>query len=681
MKYLFILILILVSFGLLQTKAFADQASPISNKNQFITIANPVRISSYNATPEKSLAAEYEQVKQYNFPATWLLTYDVLNNPQIISITKDMDSRQELGILLEISPNFAKDAGIIYKETDSWHRAKALFLSGYTQQERIRLIDYVFDKFKSIYGFYPKSVGAWWVDSFSLDYMQKKYGITASLGCSDQFFTDGYSLWGQYWSTPFYPNKYHAGIPASTLQNKLDVLMLQWAPRDPLNAYGEGHASTYSTQDYHTNNLPLEYYENLIRLYTQNSRNNFGQVTLGLEADLSETTYKGIFLKHLQLIKKLQENENFQITTMETFSNWYRDNFTELSPPQIIESNDLLGGNSKIYWYQSPNYRLGLTYNPDSRKTKIIDFRTYHDNFQEPFYLSTNNQMDLFINIPSLIDGVGNPQSIWNINAGELLSVSGDNNSLTLTYKEKSITFTPSVFSLHNFNLDLPSSFNSSILKIKKIDNDILIAPNISWPINIESQTFQDFPPLVLYFYNFHNLQKPKILFVGIFLFIISIVLIFKLQLLKKKSGKYFLVIIFSSIILFIFLSRMNTYSISQEEVEALYHLKSLPEGKVLVYDQYCLKCLWHSQYMPSAFVNRRDYIGEISKKPLIYNRSFFNSITPQESKKELTDSKAEYIYLVKLENYIEKLPFIENEYNINKIYENANAQIWKVNK
>ena len=61
--------------------------------DQFITIVNPVRVSSYTANPERSIEAEYRVVKNYNLPSTWLLSYDTLINDKIIAIVKKMEQR------------------------------------------------------------------------------------------------------------------------------------------------------------------------------------------------------------------------------------------------------------------------------------------------------------------------------------------------------------------------------------------------------------------------------------------------------------------------------------------------------------------------------------------------------------------------------------------------------------
>ena len=193
-----------------------------TQSSQFITIVNPVRVSVYTPNPVASLRAQYSIISHYKSPATWLLTYDVLNRPEMVTEFKKFSPNQELGIFLEITPEFSKAVGVEYHNTGSWHFANAVFLSGYIQEERIKFMDTVFAKFKEQFGYYPVSVGAWWVDSFSLQYMHDKYGIIANLGVADQYSTDNYQVWGTYWSTPYYPNINHAGIPAASTDNKIE---------------------------------------------------------------------------------------------------------------------------------------------------------------------------------------------------------------------------------------------------------------------------------------------------------------------------------------------------------------------------------------------------------------------------------------------------------------------------
>lgn len=668
------IILALLILFLLPIRAFA-QSNPDS---QFITIVNPVRISSNIKNPAASLLAQYSQIKKNNLPATWLITFDALDNPELIKILKDMDEMQEMGIFLEVNPKFAQASAVVYNKSDSWHRPNSLFLSGYTQADRRKLIDTVFDKFKSQFGLYPSSVGAWWVDSYSLGYMKDRYNITANLDVADQFSTDNYSIWGQYWSVPFYPSKLHGGIPAVNNQTKLDLVTMQWAARDPLNGYGDSQASMYSTQDYSSIGLPDDYYEKLINLFAKRHNNKFGQITVGLEADLSPQSYQGGYSKQMMSLSKLKSGGEFQITTMAEFSDWYRQTFPDISPSHLLEADDLLGKRIKSFWYQTTSYRIGLTYDEQTKMIKIIDLRIYPENFQEPFYLSPNYQTTLYINIPSLIDSASYPEGYWEFSVGKLAKV----NSNSFSFDDgSSIVFSLNSIALKNIKTAMPLFMKESAhLKTTVDPNKIEMQINNQWPQDKDGIIFRSLPPQVLYLINSNNLlkpvNKPRVI-VSLFIVTLALAVVYKFRLYKNRQFRilvFVLAILSASVLIY----KSKEYYISQSEIDALEHLKILPPGKILVYDHDCLKCSYQTR-MPAAFVNLKDYVGILSNKPLIYNRSIFETTAENLSKNLLVNSGAKYIYLIKNENYIEELPFHYSSYNIKKIYENAHAQIWTV--
>ncbi|MEK9207727.1 MAG: hypothetical protein AAB922_04545, partial [Patescibacteria group bacterium] len=333
-----------------------------------------------------------------------------------------------------ISQDSADKSGVVYHNTGSWHFANAVFLSGYTQEERIKLIDTAFTKFKEQFDYHPISVGAWWVDSFSLKYMHDKYGVIANLGVADQYSTDNYQVWGTYWSTPYYPSKIHAGIPAGSTDNKIGVVTLQWAPREPQRGY---YSSLYSTQDYFTTpQLDINYFSQLVDLYSQKRKNQFSQVTVGLESDFPPNVYQGEYTKQMQVISQKSALK----VTMGNFAKWYKDKFPDISPEQKIDFDGMI-------WYQSPYYRLGI----DKTNSKIIDFRVYPSNLREPYYLWPNREKDLRINIPSLIDSVQDPSEVWKIT---------DVNIKTTSKYFESVNKPPQRF------------FKSKLIKITQINNN-----------------------------------------------------------------------------------------------------------------------------------------------------------------------------------------------------------------
>ena len=566
--------------------------------NSFVTIVNPVRISAYNKESEESLKAEYFEVQSRDLPATWLLTYDVVQKDSLSTTLKSFDQKQELGLFLEVTSSFATTAGVQYHETGSWHHADAVFLSGYTQEERVRLIDRIFGAFRRVFGYYPKSVGSWWTDAFSLSYMKEKYGVSVNLTCADQFVTDNYMIWGTPWQIPYYPSRFHNGIPAVDKSVKLDVVNLQWASRDSVNGY---QSSLFSTQDYLVTGRSLNttYFSKLVDLYTTPSGNSFGQITIGLEADLSPDTYHGEYSQQLELVVNRIQSGKLTALTMSDFGKWYRTKFPDLSPESKFETVDFLGTGQKVIWYQSPNYRVGVRF--DGREATIFDLRVYGDRQSEPYLVSPNREKTLFINNFSLIDEKSDSRSV-----------------VVLKGEEKNF-----VFKSNQFFYNGKKMINKN--EAYGIQNE-----------NIRGLTIEAV----------HFFKQKK----------------FPLFLLKGVGWEHF---------------KRIDYQIPQGEIEALKKLKLMPKGKVLVYDTECLYCEYHTNSKPPAFANIRKYVASFSGKKIVKNQRVFTSQDRVESLAEFNKTGARYLYLVKFEGYIEKIPFSPGDLNVDLVFENANAVIY----
>jgi hypothetical protein len=648
--------------------------------SEFINIVNPIRISEYTKDSVKSLEAEYEQVSKRNFSATWLISYDALVNQDISNFVKTMDSNQELGLFLEVTPKYSIDSGVTYNKSDSWHRARSIFLSGYTQSDRIKLIDQVFSKFKETFGVYPSSVGGWWIDSYSLEYMINKYNITANLGLADQFSTDGYQVWGGYWSTPFYPGKFHAGMPAANLDSKLNIVTLEWAPRDPLHGYSDDRdkASLYSTQDYFTLNIDDSYFKDLMDLYAGSHNNSFGQITVGLESDLDPEAYLGRYSKQMGIIDSFQKTNNYKVVNMRDFSVWYRGNFPSLSPSQVVEGKDLLNGsNDRAIWYQSPNYRIGLKIYPDQQKISVVDLRVYGDNFQEPYFKVPNQDLNLYINMPSVLDTMISPTRKWDIKTEGAINFSGDHDNFKVSDNRGEIfSFQNTIFYSRT---KLPDFSDVEHIQIKKSNGGYVNTPLKHWQNGISGKLINSLTPEAIHFL---KLTKFKLALVILIVLLLVYFLLIKISL-KSKSKKTALVITPTTLIVLACIFWVNLHSrqffVSQSEIDALEHLINLPQGKVLVFDRECLQCVWHSEFQPAVFINSRNYVSDISKQQVVQDSEILTVKDRVLGRQKIKDLKIKYIYLVKYESYVESLPFSPGDYNLEMIYENANATVWEV--
>lgn len=345
-----VIILLLILVFCLFYPVIARAESKINCENRFLTLVNPVRSRELwldkTTTPLKK---QYEAISDNKLSATWLLQYDVLKDPELIKSIKIFDSKQELGLLLEVSPSLAKDAQVIYPHEVEWSDPQAVFLSGYQRTERRKLIRKVFTEFKSVFGYYPKSIGAWWIDSYSLEYIEDKFDVDAVLIVADQKTTDDYGIWGQWWGIPYYPHKANILVPAASEKEKEDVIILQWAQRDLNKAHGEGKEfSNYSLQanDYLERGLNTDYYKDLTKQYLDCSL-SVGQITVGLETGMESVRVFPEYEKQIEYLSNLKELKS---ATMSQFADEFKKVYKN-NPQKVVlnarEGNWILSLNKR----------------------------------------------------------------------------------------------------------------------------------------------------------------------------------------------------------------------------------------------------------------------------------------------------------------------------------------------
>jgi hypothetical protein len=325
--------------------AVASEAR-IDCSNRFATVINPIR--GRNLWINKSMQPiedQYKAIKDNNLSATWLLQSDVLQDKELLKYIKNFDDNQERGIFLEVSQKLADSAKVIYPYNVAWFKPQAVFLSGYSQSERRLLIEEMFREFKNEFGHFPKSVGAWWIDSYSLSYMKNKYGITSALIVADQTTTDSYGVWGQWWGVPYYPSKINILNPAKNSSDKEDVVILQWAQRDPLLAYGNGPLfSNYSIQanDYIRQGKDTSYFKEIAGVYLD-CTHQVGQITVGLETGIESVGYMNEYKNQMRYLKETK----IKSITMSGFAQKFKETYPEVLNEAQINYKDSIWRLSK----------------------------------------------------------------------------------------------------------------------------------------------------------------------------------------------------------------------------------------------------------------------------------------------------------------------------------------------
>ncbi len=347
MRWLAKTIFIFVLFLFLHQSTLANE--------KFVTIVNPVR--SRELWKDKSLKPldnQYQIIDRLQLKATWLLQNDVFSDVDLVSKFKKFNSNQEFGLFLEISPHLATKARVYYPSQTEWYSPKAVFLSAYNPTDRKKLIDQIVLDFKNTFGFIPKSAGAWWIDSWSQNYLAQKYKIYSLMIVADQKTTDNYGVWGQWWGYPYIASSQNILVPGNS-----QTVVIQWAQRDLEKAYnGSGPlVSNYSLQanDYLSQKLDFNYFKNLASQYL--SVEPLGQITVGLETGMESVGYEQEYKKQLTWISENKINP----LTMSQFSDVYKQIYNNHNPSEIKLGNWSLTSQSR----SNPNLSDEIIYQPN----------------------------------------------------------------------------------------------------------------------------------------------------------------------------------------------------------------------------------------------------------------------------------------------------------------------------
>ncbi len=353
---------------------FLKNAAPPARaaEPRIVNIYNFVRNSDYRLAHSEDVLyeatrQEIQLIKPTGLPATWALQYDALINPRYQKLFKEhLGAKDEIAAWWEIPQPLAEKAGIKWRGQHEWDsQANVGFSPGYTPDERRKLVDVYMADFKAIFGYYPRTVGSWFIDEVTLEYMAKKYGIVASCNCKDQVGTDGYTLWGGYWNQAYYPSRLNAYMPAQTKAGQIDVPIFRMLGSDPIyQGYSRGmwtlepvYPEAGGSSDWvawFMNNLIHQ--PSLAFAYTQaGQENSFGW-------DAMKT---GLTLQIALFAQQAKAGE-IQVMTLAEAGRWFRHHYALTPPTAVVYQNDWKHENRKTVWYDSRFYRLNVLWEDGS---------------------------------------------------------------------------------------------------------------------------------------------------------------------------------------------------------------------------------------------------------------------------------------------------------------------------
>lgn len=399
-------IYVLCSFtpGKKQLKSVIKEESPrIVNIINFIRFCEPRNAAITENVLYQTVVHQIDMMKKYHLRGTFLLQYDALVDPRYQRLLKSLPRDSfEIGAWWEIPKSLVEDAGLKWKGKTSWDPYfSGDFSIGYSPADRKKLADTYMKKFKEIFGYYPKSVGCWFVDAYTLNYLYKKYGIVASCNCKDQIGTDGYTLWGGYWNQGYYPSLKNAYMPAQDAKDQIPVPIFRMLGSDPIRQYdrglgANGQAVVTMEPVCASGGGDSSWVHWYFKQFIEGESLAFAYVQVGQENSFTWPTMAKGYNIQLPLIARLRNEGKIKVETLAETGKWFRNNFKVTPPTSVTVTKDIEGSNKKTVWFDSRFYRMNLLW--DDSTLRFRDIHLFNENIASPYLTkkSTSGKYSFF---------------------------------------------------------------------------------------------------------------------------------------------------------------------------------------------------------------------------------------------------------------------------------------------
>lgn len=332
--------------------------------------------------------------KEHNLPATFLLQYDALIEERFVSLLKsELDDRYEVGAWLEIVQPLVEKAGLKWRGRYPWDWYTHVgFSIGYTPQEREKLIDVFMADFKVVFGAYPRSVGSWFIDAYTLGYLADKYGVIASCNCKDQMGTDGYTLWGGYWNQAYYPSRLNALMPAQNAAQQIPIPVFRMLGSDPIYQYdvnvGTAHQSVVTLEPvYKEGGGSPSWVRWFFNVVTDAPCGAFAYAQVGQENAFGWPAMKDGLTDQIALLEGLSKQGKVRVETLADSAKWYKQQFETTPATCVVAMDDWKGEGRRALWYDSKFYRTSIAWEGDS--LRIRDIHLFDERYPERYLDST----------------------------------------------------------------------------------------------------------------------------------------------------------------------------------------------------------------------------------------------------------------------------------------------------
>jgi len=353
-----------------------------------------------------SVIEQRKLAEKYNIPVTFLYQYDAMIQPEYIEILHGCDAKTELGIWIEMSKPLVEAVGLKWRGREGyiwdWHSCVDMTV-GYTLEEREIIIDEIMRKFREIFGYYPKTVGSWALDAYSIRYMREQYEIEAVLICKDQWGTDGYFLWGGYYSGAYYPCKNNALCPAQSNDEQIDIPVFRMLGSDPVDQYMSGIGTDLQgiesmepvCPDSGANPEWVKWY---LRETFRNENLGFNYCQAGQENSFGWDAMKDGYLVQMELFKEKMAQGEIEFELVSETAEKYKAQYPA-TPCTTVEAHK---ESSSTFWFNSMFYRSNIYLH--NKEIIIRDLFVFNEKYKERYFDTITEDVNLYYDNLPIID-------------------------------------------------------------------------------------------------------------------------------------------------------------------------------------------------------------------------------------------------------------------------------------
>jgi hypothetical protein len=375
----------------------------IVNIVNFIRLLEPRDSAITEDVLYQTVVSQVALMRKCRLGGTFLLQYDALMDQRYQALLRSLPRDSfEIGAWWELPQPLVEKAGLPWRGRYPWDwRANIGFSTGYSPAEREKLIDVYMQDFLAVFGYFPATVGSWFIDAHSLSYMESKYHIVASCNCKDQYGTDGYTLWGGYWNQAYYPSKTNSYMPARDSADQIPVPIFRMLGSDPIRQYDNGLGCSRQgvvtlEPVYAFGGGDSAWVNWFFDVFTSAPDLGFNYTQAGQENSFTwKAMAKGLEIQ-FPLIARLRDQGKVRVETMERSGRWFRSRYRVTPATSFTVLKDVDGSDRRTVWFDSRFYRINLLW--ENGTLRIRDIHLFDERFPSAYEkeAATSNECRFF---------------------------------------------------------------------------------------------------------------------------------------------------------------------------------------------------------------------------------------------------------------------------------------------